>query len=406
MEKSPKTSQYQGAKKVQNNRKKHLPLLATSHALNHAYQLLTPVLAPALIIEYGNAFAGLFVSCFLLSYSLLPVVSGYLTQRFGRRLLSIGFAATASCFVAIGFTNNVIILGFLFFIAGAAGSTYHPSGFPILAETYQTTRGQALGLHQTGGAIGSLLGPILTGLMLVSFSWRPTIMIMAIPGFVLSAVLWFSIENQPKPKDTISQRKISANMKDLKVPHIVFLLIAAAFFYMIGQRGTDAFASVYFADGRGIKLLEASLLYAALKVGGLFSSPICGRLSDTYGRKNVLIPLVIIGSVSLYAITAVPVTLIVFPCIAFSFAAFGLLTVGESLLADITPENKRAAIFGLNVTFNFSPYIFLTPILFSISGLYGFNLGFVILSLLMLVSIPLILKIRNKSSTPLGTIST
>ena len=383
---------------MQDSRKKYLPLLATSHALNHAYQLLTPVIAPALITEYGSATAGLFVSCFLFSYSLLPAVSGYLTQRLGRRLLSIGFAVTALCFVAIGFTNNVMILALLFLIAGAAGSTYHPSGFPILAETGQTTRGQTLGLHQTGGAVGSLLGPIVTGLMLVSFSWRPTMVIMAIPGFVLSAILWRSIENQPNANVANSKRSSRVSFKDLRVSHVVVLFIAAAFFYMIGQRGTDAFASVYFADGRGIELLEASFLYAALKVGGLFSSPICGRLSDIYGRKKVLIPLVVIGAVSLYAITAVPVTLIVIPCIAFSFAAFGLLTVGESLLADITPDNQRAAIFGLNVTINFSPYIFLTPILFSISGLYGFNIGFVILSLLMLVSIPLILKITNKPS--------
>ena len=383
---------------MQDSRKKYLPLLATSHALNHAYQLLTPVMAPALITEYGSATAGLFVSCFLFSYSLLPAVSGYLTQRLGRRLLSIGFAVTALCFVAIGFTNNVMILALLFLIAGAAGSTYHPSGFPILAETYQTTRGQTLGLHQTGGAVGSLLGPIVTGLMLVSFTWRPTMVIMAIPGFVLSAILWRSIENQPNANVANSKRLSRVGFKDLRVSHVVVLFIVAAFFYMIGQRGTDAFASVYFADGRGIELLEASFLYAALKVGGLFSSPICGRLSDTYGRKKVLIPLVVIGAVSLYAITVVPVTLIVIPCIAFSFAAFGLLTVGESLLADITPDTQRAAIFGLNVTINFSPYIFLTPILFSISGLYGFNIGFVILSLLMLFSIPLILKITNKPS--------
>jgi len=124
-----------GTEGMQENRKRRLPLLATSHALNHVYQLLTPVIAPELVREFGENGAGLFVWCFLLSYSLLPAVSGYLTQRFGRRnLLAIGFALNASCFIAIGFTNNIVALAFLFLIAGAAGSMYHPSGFPILAE--------------------------------------------------------------------------------------------------------------------------------------------------------------------------------------------------------------------------------------------------------------------------------
>jgi MFS family permease len=130
----------------------------------------------------------------------------------------------------------------------------------------------------------------------------------------------------------------------------------------------------------------------------LFSAPICGRLSDTYGRKKVLITLVVVESVSLYAITAVPTMVLAVPCIVFGFAAFGLLTVGEALLADVTPENQRAAIFGINLTVNFSPYLFLTPVLFALPDSYGYNLGFIALSLLMLLSIPLILRIKWKRS--------
>jgi MFS family permease len=178
------------------------------------------------------------------------------------------------------------------------------------------------------------------------------------------------------------------------------LFIAAAFIYVLGLRGTDVFANEYFVIGRGIEIAEASLLFSLLKIAGLFSAPLCGKLSDTYGRKRVLITLVILESASLYAITATPTMLLAVPCIIFGFAAFGLLAVGEALLADITPENQRGTIFGINLTINFSPSIILTPVLFTIAQIYNFNLGLILLSALMPLSIPILLRIKTNHSQP------
>ena len=178
----------------------------------------------------------------------------------------------------------------------------------------------------------------------------------------------------------------------------VALMLAAAFIYVLGLRGTDAFASTYFVEGRGIQsFFEASLLFASLKVSGLFSAPICGRLSDMYSRKKVLIILVIVESISLYAITIAPATVLIVPCVVFGFAAFGLLGVGEALLADITPEDQRSMIFGLNYTISFSSSILLAPALFAIAGIYNYNAGFMILSALMPFSILILLKVKSKT---------
>jgi FSR family fosmidomycin resistance protein-like MFS transporter len=384
---------------VQDKGKTYLGLLATSHAMNHVYQLLPAVLLPEITREYGLSYftAGLLVPCFFVSYALLPAISGYLSQTFGRRrFLSFGFVVTALAFLATAFTSNIAILALLFFIAGAGGSTYHPNGFPILAETYSTSRGQTLGLHQTGGAIGSFIGPAVTGILILYITWRPALMVLAIPGLILAAVLWFHIGPEQKPEKTSPEKHRKISLGYLKTYGPAMLFIAAAFVYVLGQRGTDAFANQYFVYGRGIDIVEASILFSVLKVAGLFSAPICGRLSDTYDRKKVLIALVIVGSASLYAMTASPNLLLFIPCLVFGFAAFGLLAVGEALLADITSEKQRGTIFGINLTINFSPYIFLPPALGAVAQLYSFDLGFIILSAVMLVSIPLILLIRTK----------
>ena len=375
-----------------------LGLLAASHGMNHVYQLIPPVVMPEIARDYGisDITAGLLLSCFYLSYALLPVVSGYFSQVFSRKyLLALGFVVSALSFLAIGLTQNVVLLGLLFFAAGAGGSTYHPNGAPLLAETYQTGRGGALGLHQTGGAIGSVAGPILTGILVLNLTWNNALVILAFPGIILAVTLWFLIGSRQTVKKKSKTQKIG--LMQLKTYSSVALMLAAAFIYVLGLRGTDAFASTYFIEGRDIQnFFEASLLFASLKVSGLFSAPICGRLSDMYSRKRLLIILVIIGSASLYAITITPVALLIIPCVIFGFAAFGLLGVGEALLADITPEDQRSMVFGLNYTISFSSSIILAPALFAIAGIYNYNAGFIMLSALMPFSILILLKVKNK----------
>lgn len=383
---------------MRENRQSRLSLLAASHGMNHVYQLIPPVVMLEIARDYGlsDITVGLLLSCFYLSYALLPVVSGYLSQVFSRKyLLTLGFVINALSLLAIGLTQNVVLLALLFFAAGAGGSTYHPNGAPLLAETYQTGRGGALGLHQTGGAIGSVAGPILTGFLVLNLKWKNALVILAFPGIILALVLWFLIGSKPSIDKNSKMQKIG--LGQLKNYGSVALMLAAAFIYVLGLRGTDAFAPTYFGDGRGIQnVFEVSLLFASLKVSGLFSAPICGRISDMYSRKRVLIILVIIESASLYAITITPITLLVIPCVIFGFAAFGLLGVGEALLADITPEDKRSIIFGLNYTISFSSSILLAPALFAIAGIYNYNAGFIMLSALMPLSILILLKVKSR----------
>lgn len=379
--------------------KQHLRLLATSHGMNHIYQLLTPVVLPAVTLDYGVFNAGLFLWSFVLSYSLLPAIAGYLSRYVGRRnLLTLGFIMTALSFLAIGLTNNAIVLAILFFIAGAGGSTYHPLGSPILAETYSTSRGRTLGLHQTGGAIGSFIGPFVTGILVFGFGWKPTVMLLAIPGLVIATALWFSISPERRSDEGVQREKSRIRIGDLKTYVPVTIFILAAFIYVFGLRATDNLANDYFTLGRGIEIVEASFLFSMLKVAGLFSAPVCGRLSDTFGRKKVLVTLVVIESLSLFAITFSPTIILAIPCVVFGFSSFGLLAVGEAMLADVTPEKHRPTIFGINFTVSFSPQIFLVPILLWLAQSNGFNSGFILLSAIMPLSIPLLVMIKTKPS--------
>jgi MFS family permease len=161
-------------------------------------------------------------------------------------------------------------------------------------------------LHQTGGAIGSFVGPFVTGILVLGFGWRNAFMLLAVPGLLVAAALWFSVSPERTSDENVQQDKRRIRIADLKTYGPAMILVTAAFIYVFGLRGTDDFANQYFTLGRGIQIVEASILFSMLKVAGLFSAPICGRLSDNFGRKTVLIVLVVVESISLLPLQYLP----------------------------------------------------------------------------------------------------
>ncbi|MFB3890187.1 MAG: MFS transporter [Candidatus Bathyarchaeia archaeon] len=390
---------------MKEHRANQLRLLATSHGLNHVYQLLTPVIMPQIAQEYAlsETTTGLLLACFAVSYALLPVFAGYVSHVLGsRRVVSAGFVLTALAVAAMAFTDNLIVLALLFFAAGAGGSTYHPNGTPLLADAYAENRGRTLGLHQTGGALGSVIGPIATGALVLTFTWRHAVVILAIPGIVLAAILWLKIPPSKHDKKAVAEPLSKVNRFDLKTYAPALLFILASAVYVFGQRGIDSFGMLYFVNAKGIEYLAATALFSGVKLAGLFSAPLCGYLSDKFSRKSVLATLILVEAASLFAITATPAALVTLPCIVFGFAAYGLLAVSEALLADVAPEAHRNTIFGLNYTASFSSSIFLPPVLGWTADSFGFDFGFTLLAAVIPLSIiPLArIKITQQKKKP------
>jgi MFS family permease len=371
--------------------------MSASHGMNHFYQLLIPVIIPKITAEYGlsNFIAGVLLSCFSLSYALLQTPTGYISKVIGRKKLLIsGFVITSISFLAIGFVDNVVLFAALFLLAGVGGSFYHPIGMPFLAEFYKENLGQASGFHQTGGALGSFVAPLVTGAVALVFDWRLTVAVLSIPGIVLSIILWLLVAESKPPKEDSMQTKQRISLK-LYGSSIIF--IVAAMVSILGLRGIDSFANQYFVYGRGIaNFVEAAFLFSMLKVAGLFSSPLCGRLSDRFGRRKVLFILILIQSISIYALTMVSLDILLVPCLVFGFASFGSLTITDAFLTEITPKANMETIFGLHYTVSFLTSAIIPPILGNIIDLYGFNVGIAVLSAVIPFSIPIFLQIKKK----------
>lgn len=376
-----------------------LIIVSMIHAINHVYQFILPVAIPKIIIEYdlSHFSVGMLVACFSFSYALFQAPFGNLSNRFGRKLLmSLGLILNSLSLLLIGlvftYSFNIWVFALLLFLAGIGGSTYHPLGISFLADAYAEKRGQVMGYHQTGGAIGSFISPLVIGGIILSFGWQSAFLALSFLGFLLSPLLWFYLnDTKNDTKRVLTPQK----ERGTKAYRPALLLILTSSIFIVGYRGLNAFGTQYFTEGKGVTYSEAIVLFSTLQIAGIFSGPICGRLSDTFGRIKTVFALITLNAFSLFLITVAQGVPLYLACTMSGFAIFGLLATTDAYLSDITPEEFLRTIIGVNLSASFIVGAVISPLLGNMIDIYGFTLSFAMLSITSLISILPLTRIRN-----------
>ena len=364
-----------------------LSIISIIHAINHVYQFIIPVTIPKIAIEYDLSYfqVGLLIACFSFSYVVFQVPIGNLSKRFGRKLLmSLGLILNSSALLLIGlvfiYSFNIWVFALLLFIAGVGGSTYHPLGISFLIDMYPEKRGQVMGYHQTGGAIGSFISPLLIGAIVASYGWKSTFLSISFLGFLLTPLLWFRLKD-------IKHVSVTRKVKIKRTYGPSLLLILTSAIYIVGFKGLNAFALQYFNEGKAVNFSEATLLFSILQIAGIFSGPICGQLSDILGRKKIIFSLITLNSLALFLLTMTQGMLLYLACTLFGFAIFGLLAITDAYLSEITPEESLRSMIGLNLSISFVVGTIIPPILGNMIDIYGFTFSLAVLSVTSLLSI-------------------
>jgi len=253
----------------------------------------------------------------------------------------------------------VLLLGMA--IVAMAASIWHLPATAALSHQFAHRRGSALSFHGVGGNIGDVLGPALTGVLLLVLSWKEILSIYAVfPLFLTFVVFWaFRDIGRTGSQDTrppgFQDQMAQTRLSFAEHPRLWGIMAVA------GVRGMASVAFLPFLAldlglDKGLGLGQVSLgLHIALLVGvGVVSTPIMGYLSDRFGRKLVLVP----GMLGLGVLTAllVPfgegVALIVILALlgTFLFSDQPILTAGA---LDIVGEDVVASTLGV---FSFSRF--------------------------------------------------
>ncbi len=143
-----------------------------------------------------------FLSAFFWSYALCQVPAGWLSDRFGPRVMLTAYILGWSLFTGLlGVTTQVGLVLLLRFLCGATQAGAYPVCSGMLRHWFPVaSRGAASSIVAMGGRSGAVLAPILTAALMAAFAggWRPVLIAYGLVGILVAFVFAWVCRNTPR----------------------------------------------------------------------------------------------------------------------------------------------------------------------------------------------------------------
>ncbi len=298
--------------------------------------------------------------------SLLKLVSGYLSDRFGSRKLP----------VFLGYSLAAITRPFLAFVSSwpqvlvvrmtdrvGKGIRGAPRDALIASSVDKEKRGFAFGFNRAADHLGAFFGPAIGFLLLLIFAvdtQSPTIreyqqvfLFASIPVFVGLIVVAFFVREESVIKED-AKEPLNLSLLGFDGNFKRYLLVVAVFTL---SNSTDAFLLLR-ATEAGISPVLIPLLWMTLHFSKVLFSLVGGDLSDRFGRKTL-----IFSGWAVYALVYLGFAFVSSPwqcwVLFIIYGAYFGLTEGveKAFVADMIPEEKRGTAYGLyNLAFGITVF--------------------------------------------------
>ena len=338
------------------------------------------------------------VASFALPYAIFQIPFGYLSDRKGRkRIMLLGLFLYSSATLFGGLSHNILQLAFTQFLAGIGGASYHPIGISLVSFVVGRKRlGQAQGFHQTGGAVGSFIAPILSAYIGLAFNWRYSFILLSLFGLVNALVIWLGMA-EPSLTDSQEEKgKDATKMRfDSKLLGLMLSLSCFGFVHIITFRALQSFLTAYATEKYAIGLGSAAQLLAFLQIVGIFGSPLAGRLSDAIGRKTTLFILVACQSAIIYSITYAPLEILAILLGVMGLAAFGTLAVADGWVTGMNFRAVMGTVIGSISTASYLAGAVVAPAVGFLADQFGFDFSFRVLAITALIALPILKIIKD-----------
>jgi MFS family permease len=285
--------------------------------------------------------------------SLLRVYSGYISDRFQRKkaLAFTGYATGIIYKLILIFTMSwagVLIAR----IIDRFGKGIRTAPRDVLVSESATDNklGKAFGLHKALDMAGMALGILITYFIFINmgddFDFKFIFWISIVPA-IIGLCMFFFIKEKQTERINRKPPAFWKNFKTLNSQLKLYLLVTLLF--TLGN-SSNAFLLLK-AQAIGFSTVNIILLYFVYSItAALFSFPL-GRLSDTVGRKKLLV-------IGYFVFAAVYLGFAVAMNQPFMFALFilyGLYTamitgVERAFVAEIAPPQLKGTMLGLHST--------------------------------------------------------
>ncbi|KXU04155.1 multidrug efflux MFS transporter [Streptococcus gallolyticus] len=300
-------------------------------------------------------YAGLAVSLSALTSALIAPVWGRLADRYGRKPMMVRASLVMTFTMGgLAFVPNVFWLLVLRILNGLF-SGYVPNSTALIASQAPKNRsGYALGTLATGVIGGSLVGPLLGGVLAEILGIRQVFLLVGFILLVCNLMTVFLVKEdfQPVTKaEALSTRELFSSIKDKQ---ILIGLFVTSMIIQVSAQSIAPILTLYIRHlGQTENLMFVSgLIVSALGFSSMLSSSTLGKIGDRIGNHRLLL-IALFYSFSMYVLCALAQNSLQLGIVRFlyGFGTGALMPSINSLLTKITPREGISRIFSYNQMF-------------------------------------------------------
>src|SRR6266550_4818139 len=226
-------------------------------------------------------------------------------------------------------------------------------GSVLVAETWPAEhRAKAMGIMQSGWAIGALIAAAISALILGEYGWRPLFLVGALP-----AIAAFFIRRNVEEPPLWMQRKVEASRwSEMFSPQFVRRTVIATLLassVLIAFWGVITWLPAFLATpiekgGAGLTITKSAAWLITLQAGAFFGYVSFGWFADKFGRRAAFTFFMIAATavVPLFAFEARSklALLIIGPLVGYF--CHGYFSLFGAMLAELFPTRIRASAQG------------------------------------------------------------
>ena len=367
-----------------------LILCATTMVVMMGQGIISPVLPLyAQSFGVGTAMIGLTISVFGAARLVVNLPAGFISERYGRRILLFGGpAVTALGSLAGGLAPTFAWLIASRFVAGAGSAMYMTGAIILLTDiTTDENRGRLMSIYQGSMLMGISLGPAVGGFVAEGFGLAAPFFLVAV--LAVMAMAW-SFGRMPETVDILRDASRTGDGGEVQLsprqttrqsvlslltrPGFLLVCLLTMSIFLTRTGGRLTLLPLLGENRLGLSPGALGLVFTMMIVLNLAVLMPTGTLIDKIGRKAVIVPSALVTGVAL-VLFAVSGNVWIF-ILAGVIHGIGTGIVGPApaaYAADIAPPGMRGITMGLYRTFGDAGFVIGPVLLGALADLAGFG---------------------------------
>src|SRR5512136_1242881 len=246
---------------------------------------------------------GLISGTYFTLYVAAMLPAGLLSERLGLKRTLVLFSFVSAVGVAgfgVAAVNYVALLA-MAGLHGAGAGCYYTMAYSITIHTVPSrNRGIAAAVINGGMSLGLVVGLALAGpLYHATGSWRMPFLVLAVPTFLMAVLFQGAIREVQ-----IAGRRTTPVWELLCDPTLLRMNLSG-FCVLYGWWVLLSWGPVFFQSERNVSLTMSGLYTLVIAVTAIPSGLLLGRLSDSIGRKRIILTMLPLTALSLVAVPQV-----------------------------------------------------------------------------------------------------